>query len=79
MTRQAGQARIAREIQGGDGAHGMQRNQAFAIAVLIGLAIFAGVSLLGRLRDGRCRIGGGGVRTAGFNCTYAPGTFPAWP
>jgi hypothetical protein len=54
----------------------MGSNPRFAIAVLVAVALYAGFTLFSRMHDGRCKIGGG--RRAGFDCSYAAGTFPAW-
>jgi hypothetical protein len=55
----------------------MNRNLVFAIAVLIGLALFVGGTLFERLHDGRCRLSGRSRHP--LDCSYPPGTFPKRP
>jgi hypothetical protein len=61
----------------------MKSPQTLAIAVLAALALYFGVTLLTRLHEGRCRIGGGGIGRAsgrsGLDCGYPAGTFRPWP
>ena len=53
------------------------REERFAVVVLVALALFAGFTVLSRMREGRCGMGGGPGRTGrALNCTYPAGTFP---
>ena len=56
----------------------MRRELLIPLGALVVIALFLAVSTVGRMHEGRCRIGGA-ARRSGIDCTYPAGTFRPWP
>ncbi len=56
----------------------MRREMLIPLGALVVVALFLAVSTLGRMHQGRCRIGHT-ARYSALDCTYPNGTFRPWP